>query len=285
MTPQERSAVLQELLPGSLQGWNLQKTTYFSTNRDLYAYINGGAELYISYGFGAALSCIYTTESQPEVLADVYDLLEPNNAFGVFSQTRETENLQLGQGAYRMPGAVFFWKDRYYVSLSAQEPTKEAENFILALGDYIDKKIPDTGIIPALVKFLPEEGLVPFGYLYFHHYIWLNSYYFIADDNVLNIDDSTDAVLAKYAGTESRQYLLMVQYASKTLASAAYDSFGSSFFPEGLTENCILRNDNTWLAACLADHMIVAVFNGNSRLSANQLLLKALGECHVVNPE
>ena len=285
MTPEERFAVLNDLLPGSLQGWNIQETTHFSTNRDLYAYINGGAELYISYGFGAALSCIYTSENQPEVLADVYDLLEAGNAFGVFSQTRETENLKLGQGAFSMPGAVFFWKDRYYVSLSTQEPTKEAENFILALGDHIVKKIPGTGNLPALLKFLPEEGLVPFGYLYFHHYIWLNSYYFITDDNVLNIDDSTDAVLARYSGTDERQYLLMIQYASKALASAAYASFGNSFFPEGLTENCILRSDNTWLAACLAENMILAVFNGNSRQSANQLLLKAMEKYHGVNPE
>jgi hypothetical protein len=249
----------------------------------LYGYIDGGAELYISYGFKEALSCTYKKENQPEVIAEVYDLIEPRNAFGVFSQTREIENLQLGQGAYSLPGAVFFWKDHYYFSLSSWESTPEAESFMLALGDYLDKKIPVTGELPPLLTLLPEEGLVPFGYLYFHHYIWLNSYYFIADNNLLNIDDNTDAVLAKYSGAENRQYLLLVLYRDKETAAKAFASFGRVFFPEGLTENCIRIEDKTWMAAIMRDNCIAAVFKGTTRESANQLLMKVIDKFNTIS--
>ena len=272
----ENSMLLLDLLPDTLQGWNVDKSIPLTTLKDMYSYMDGGAELYISYGFREGLSRTYKKENQPEVIAEVFDLNESRNAFGVFSQTREKENLRLGQGAYSLPGAVFFWKDQYYFSLSAWESTPETEGFLRALGDYSANKIPVTGEVPALLKLLPEEGLVPFGYLYFHHYIWLNSYYFITDANLLHIEDNTDALLAKYSDAEHRQYLLLIQYNNKENAAEAFASFGQGFFPEGLVDNCIRLEDNTWLAASLSDNMIAAVFNGTTRQSTNQLLINVL---------
>jgi hypothetical protein len=277
------SVTLQDLLPDVLQGWSVEKSIPLTAPKDLYSYIDGGAELYISYGFREALSRTYKKENHPEVLAEVFDLIEPRNAFGVFSQTRENENQQFGEGTYTIPGAVFFWKDRFYISLSTWETTSESSDFIQALGSFIDKKINVKGGIPTLMKYLPEEDLVPFGYLYFHHYIWLNSYYFIADDNLLNINDNTDAILAKYAEAEKRQYLLLIQYINKETAAEAFASFGRGFFPEGLAENCIRLEDNTWLAASLTDNIIIAVFNGTTRQSVNHLLINALNKYSALN--
>jgi hypothetical protein len=268
--------LLTDLLPEVLAEWSAEETTPLNTPTDMYGYMDGGAELYLSYGFSQALSRKYRKNSRPEVTAEIYDLIEARNAFGVFSQTRETENLQLGQGAFSLPGAVFFWKDHYYISLSTWESTPETEEFIRALGTFIDEKIPVKAEVPAVVKILPEEGLMPFGYLYFHHYIWLNAYFFIADNNLLHIDDSTDAVLAKYGTPENRMYLLIIQYSGQEAARQAFASFGKRFFPGGLAGNCTRIEGGTWLAASTEDRMIAAVFNGMSEQAANQLLMKVL---------
>jgi len=267
---------LKDLLPDVLPGWKVDKTTPLTSHSELYAYMDGGAELFISYGFREAISRTYIREGHPDVVVEVYDLGESRNAFGVFSQVRESENLELGQGGYTIPGAVFFWKGPYYMLLSSWEATPETTDFMLLLGSYIQEKITVTGELPALVKLLPETGLVPFGYLYFHHYVWLNSYYFISHDNILLIDDSTHALLAKYGDPESRQYLLLIQYTGNARASEAFASFGASFFPEGLEANCILLEDNSWLAAGLTGNLIAAVFNAPSRQVAQQLLTSAM---------
>ncbi|MBN1791568.1 MAG: hypothetical protein JW830_13790 [Bacteroidales bacterium] len=276
MAIENRIRSLLDLLPDDLPDWKSEKTIPLAEPKDLYAYIDGGAELYISYGFGEALSRTYVNDSHPDVLAEVYDLLEPKNAFGVFSQVRESENLQLGQGAYAIPGAVFFWMDRYYISLSAWEATPEAEKFMRDLGFSIEKKIGVKGNIPAIIGLLPEEGLIPFAYMYFHHYVWLNAYYFISDENLLHMDENTDAVLAKYADGDNRKYLLMVHYKNIEDAARAFDSFGREFFPEGLAGNCLRLEDNSWMAAALDNNIIVAVFNAKTNESAGQLLKQAL---------
>lgn len=272
----ENTNPLKELVPDQLPGWKADQATPITSHSELYAYMDGGAELFISYGFREAISRTYKRESHPDVVAEVYDLGESRNAFGVFSQVRESENLALGQGGYTIPGAVFFWKGPYYILLSAWEATPETSDLMLLLGSHIQEKITVTGEIPGLVKVLPETGLVPFGYLYFHHYVWLNSYYFISHDNILFIDDNTHALLAKYGEPESRQYLLLIQYADNARALEAFASFGASFFPEGLEENCILLEDNSWLAAGSAGSLVAAVFNASSREVARQLLGSAM---------
>lgn len=272
MNPEPKVSTLLVFLPDAFQGWDADEPVHLNEPKDLYNYIDGGAELYLSYGFKEGLSRTYRKESQPDVTAEIFDLSEARNAFGVFSQTRESENLQLGQGAYSIPGAVFFWKDHYYISLSSWESATDARDLMLALGGFIADKIHGTGEVPVLVKVLPEKGLIPYAYLYFHHYIWLNSYFFISHENLLNIDDTTHALLARYSDGENRKYLLLIQYLNEVTASDAFQSFGRAFFPEGLTDNCLMLEDKSWMAAALKGNLIVAVFNGRTRQSVHLLL-------------
>jgi hypothetical protein len=270
------SIKLIDILPESLGSWKASRTLPLAVPNDLYNYIDGGAELYISYGFGEALSRTYSRQDQPEVLAEVYDLLQARNAFGVFTQTREEESRQYGQGTYIIPGAVFFWKDRYYISLSTWDATQGGMDFIHELATHIEGKITSEGKVPDLVRFLPREGMIPFGYKYFHHPVWLNSYFFISDHNVLLIDDRTDALLTRYANGEKRLYLLLVQYASNEAADKAYQTFGLEFFPEGLLNHCLKRTDQTWMAASISGNRIASVWNGDTQESVSLLLHRTL---------
>jgi len=283
MDTHEKISLMEDFLPDTILGWSTNKTTPLLSHSDLYGYMDGGAELYISYGFRAALSRTYLKESQPEILVEVYDLIESRNAFGVFSQSRESENVNLGQGAFSLPGAIFFWKDHYYISLSSWESTQESMQCLHALGDYIDKKITSKGIIPDVVKLLPQQGLVPFGYMYFHHYIWLNSYYFISHDNLLLIDDNTHALVARYDVQGNRHYLLLIQYDNGQTAAKAFVTFQKAFFPEGLTDHCTIRDDNTWMATAVTDRHIAAVFHGNTQQSVSDLLSRVLHSCQTIS--
>jgi hypothetical protein len=267
---------LDQLLPESLLGWKTEKSILLRNSSDLYNYMDGGAELYLSYGFTEAISRTFTITGQQEVLVELFDLTEARNAFGVFTQTREEQIEKFGQGTYAITGAVFFWKGRYYVSVSSWEPTPESITFINSLAAFIDENITETGEIPDLVNVLPQEDLIPAGFKYFHHYVWLNAYFFISDQNFLLIDSSTDAVIARYTDGDNRKYLLLVQYSDQQSAQKAYSALAHEFFPEGLTNNCIRLEDNTYLAATVSGKMVAAIFNAGSQQSANQLLNRVL---------
>jgi hypothetical protein len=261
-------------LPDTLNGWKLTEQKRIDSHEALYDHIDGGAELYISYGFRSAISCRYTREGQPDVTAEVFDMGCASDAFGVYSQTRDKEEKEYGQGSYYVNGALFFWKGRYWISLITSETTEESEHLLRSLAVYIDEKLQETGESPVMISYLPAEDLVPGGYLYFHHYIWLNSYYFIATENILNIDENTPAVLAKYGPPDERLYLLMIQYPDSAKAEHAYTSFGKNYFPEGLIENCNRLDDNTWMAAGMCGNLLVGVFSGKSKEKTQELLGK-----------
>jgi len=270
---------LSGLLPDTLNGWSAAKTVPLLSPKDLYEYMDGGAELYLSYGFGEALSRTYSSTSNPEVVVEIYDLLESRNAFGVFTQVREKESLLFGQAAYAIPGALLFWKNRYYISISAWEPSIQADKFISEIAAFINSKITAEGQIPEVVSLLPPEGMIPSGFHYFHHPVWVNSYFFITDENIFAIDDKTDAVIARYEEREDqRKYLLIIRYPVMDMAKEAYLAFEKEFFPEGLTGNCLQTEDGKWLGAYLSGSTLIAVFNAASRDSTTKLLNQAIAE-------
>ncbi|MDR1557655.1 MAG: hypothetical protein LBS88_11620 [Tannerellaceae bacterium] len=258
-------------LPEQYQSYKATEWLDF-TGEALYDYINGGAELYLSYGLNGMTGCKYNGEGLPQITVEVYEMTAPKNAFGVYTQSRDKEESDYGQGSQTYDDFILFWKDRYFVIVTTQKATPESRDALRYLASLVEKAIPGEGEIPALVGELPEENRVPGGYLYFHHYIWLNAYLFIADYNIADISDQTDALLAKYGDADARCYLLLVQYPDKAGAEAAGEKLKSKFAPELSPANPVIRlEDNTWFTLRVKENKLSAVFNGNSREQVENL--------------
>ncbi|MDR1172217.1 MAG: hypothetical protein LBL24_07175 [Bacteroidales bacterium] len=257
-------------LPEEIRTYRLaERVAYHADN--LFDYINGGAEMYLSYGLTGMKGCRYVADDQPDVTADVYEMTEAKNAFGIYTQTRDREEYTYGQGSITHRDAVMFWKDRYFVIISTVKATPQSEEAVKQLASLIDKAISGKGEIPGVIASLPSEGLAVAGYLYFHHYIWLNAYYFIADYNLPDIDATTDAVLAKYGTPEKRMYLLLVEYPGKEAAAKACKKLKGEFAPAVEPGTAIQLEDKSWFTVWTKDHQLGAIFNGSSREATEQL--------------
>jgi len=195
----ETISAVDAALPDELLGWRTVPDERVVYDREsLYDYIDGGAELYLSYGFHHLASCKYVQLDEPDIVVDLFDMGTSQNAFGVFSQSREVIEDAFGQGSQYTEGLLLFWKGRYYVSILASPETGRSKDAVFELARTIASAIPDEGPLPDVLARLPREGLVEESVRYFRHYIWLNSHYYVADENILHIEDTTHAVLAKY---------------------------------------------------------------------------------------
>jgi hypothetical protein len=251
-------------LPEQFDGYKVSEQMDYE-GEALYDYINGGAELYLSYGLAGMTGCKYNGDGLPQITAEIYEMTSPANAFGVYTQSRDREELEYGQGSQSLSDYVLFWKDRYCVVITTQKATPESEKAIRHLASLVDKAIPATGDKPAIVNALPQKNLVPGGYLYFHHYIWLNAYLFIADYNIINITDETDAVLAKYGSSDARCYLLLVEYPDADASQAACRQLKDRFAPESTDTRAKLQfEDGTWFMTWTLNKRLYAIFNGSS---------------------
>ncbi len=263
---------ITDLLPNSIEDWSPQGTDKVYTPENLYDYIDGGAELYLSYGMKEVASRIITRDDS-EIRIEIFDMIEAKNAFGVFTHTRTHNEMQYGQGSQYFTGAQIFWKDNYFIAITANDDNESIQSAIELIANEIDSNILSEGEIPTIINLLPDDELEPDGYLYFHHYIWLNSFYYIANDNFLNLNTTTDAVLAKYGAKDHRRYLLIVKYPDNESAAKANNSF-RELLQE--TNNLVERiEDKSWLGATYIQKYLVAVFNADTQESALNLIKKA----------
>ena len=249
------------LLPDTLQGWKVSREDARYSRDTLYDYIDGGAELYLSYGFKKVVNRTYVKANQPDMVVDIFDMDTSQNAYGVFSHSMETVETTFGQGSQSSEGLVLFWKGQYYISIMAYPETAESKKALFDLARKIDGAIAEEGPLPAILNLLPQRSLARESIRSFHHYAWLNSHYFVADQNILQIDDTTDALLAKYGEGKNRSLLLLVQYRDDKAAQRAYKNFVKQYLPELSQKTSVQIEDGTWTACHLEGSLLIAVFN------------------------
>lgn len=111
-----QSVVVPRVLAGMNGVESAQSRTFTETS--LYGYINGGAELYLEYGFDTLLVTELVIEGS-DIKAEVYRMKDPEAAFGIFSVSRFRCNggAKLTEHLCRSAYQLQFCKGPYYVSI------------------------------------------------------------------------------------------------------------------------------------------------------------------------
>jgi len=247
-------------LPETIAGWKKAGAPALYTPENLSKYIDGGAELYLSYNFKNALSLKYKDAADNEIAVDIFDMGSAPDAFGVFAHSRETIDDRFGQGCEYAAGLLTFWKDRYYVSILAYPETAEKKEVVFKLGRTIAGAIKSEGALPPIIARLPAENLLPETVHYFHHYIWLNSFLFVSNENVLNIGNDTPAALGKYRQAGAVFFLLLVQYPDAAGAEAAGGQFRQKLL-DGAADGLRRTKEGRWTGLQRRGNLVSIVFN------------------------
>ncbi len=263
---------LTALLPGNTGSITVESENVYTTPEELYDYINGGAELYLNYGFRKLARRIYTFEEDNEIKAEIFDMTQPKEAYGVFSYSKDTANTDIGQGAQYIGGSLIFWQDHYFVSIFAQNETDKTKEEMLKMGRKISDAIGTTGELPGFFQTIPERSLVKGSTFYFHHHAWQNKYRYISNENIFNIDHNVDALLAQYGAPQQRYYLLIVEYPGRKKARKALKK-GRKYFTDALKGERIGQDeDGRWMGCDVQDELLIFAVDVPSREKAEYLL-------------
>jgi hypothetical protein len=262
---------LRTSVANTLNGWQLQEQTVYDSS-SLYEYINGGAELYLSYGFKRLLNLRYENPGQPDIFVDIFDMEDSRQAFGVFSHSRELIDSTFGQGSQYTAGLLLFWKDKFYISILASPETDSSKQAVFHLASLIDNQINETGVLPDLLEKLPLKGLVTESIRYFNHPLWINTYYYLTEDNIFLLGKNTWAALAKYSDSG---FLLLVEYPTIVAAKSVFKQFRQSMMPENPPGNSLQIEDGSWIAGKQSGNFVIVVFNSPSAERAD-VLVKAV---------
>ena len=267
----ETIAVGSVFFPETVQGWRVQGPEATFSPENLYEYIDGGSELYLSFGFRKLTVRTYSRTGQPDIVADFFDMGSSRDAFGIFAHGQETPDDRVGQGSEYSGGLLRFWKGRCFVSILSGAETSESRAAVLQLGGEMADSI-GAGAPPPILSLLPANELVRESVRYFHHPAWLNTYCRIDDRNLLGIDERTEALLARYGEKGKRMVLLIVVYSERSRAEKAYGAFRKGMTPGADACGCTRMDDGTWTACRLREKRVIAAFKSPSCDAALRLL-------------
>ena len=203
-------------LPKTVGTWQRPDRPRLVDASNIFKYMNGAGELYLGYRFKNLEVYEYRADCRENIIAEIYFMETPEDAFGLLSQDWEGESVALkpsrpraGQ-TFRAPtdrafydiGLLRMASANIYARIMTPVETPESKNAVLAIGRTIlaDEKHLDE---PRLLHILPRK-LMQDRHLqrdrirYFRSYMVLNSFYYLSFKNILNLDLSTEAVTATY---------------------------------------------------------------------------------------
>lgn len=274
MAVEKEKGIKEIPFPPEVGGWKWDgKKTHYNP-RTLFDYINGAAELYLAYGFRNLAVRRFEKPGQPPIIAELYEMGSSEDAYGVFSFERQEEDVGIGQGSEMGGGLLRFWKGRYFASLYAEGEGAGIDKAILDTGRMIADGIQETGSPPEMIRFLPgeEAGLMKLSIRYLRNHILLNQHVFIAHQNLLNLNQQTEAVLAQYRQNGQRVHLLMVRYPTRKEAGEALQKFVGAYMPEACGKGRCRTEDGKWTVTKQQEKWVGIILGAASQRMAEDLL-------------
>jgi hypothetical protein len=270
---------LTNLLPEGKDGWVRSGKPEIYDRKNLFDYLDGGAELYLAYDFQRLAVQRYVSDSVGKNLltVEIYQMNSSPDAYGLYSFDRDGEAVQLGQKGVYGYGLLRFWKERFLVRiLGSQDNLKE---IILKFGTEIDQKIKTEGKPPELLSKIPKDNQVPNSDHFFHKQILLNNLYFLSDKNILNLNDKTDCLLADFKLGEQILKLLLIKYPDYKKAKDAHEVFNKFYLKNEPSEkNKVIEIEEGKLVGMdLEKNYLLLVFEGKDKKITLQLLDSAKG--------
>lgn len=156
-------AQAQESVFPELSGWQLtpHATVYDSTN--LWDIIDGGADLYLHYGFGDLHIGRYAGPDNMEIKVEVYRHKSATLAFGIYAQERDTsyDFVDVGIQGYAQEGILNFLCGRYYVKVSTHQRGEKAQRALRHFAQEIAHHLHQNTSWPAMLMVFPGNGRIP----------------------------------------------------------------------------------------------------------------------------
>lgn len=162
-----REVELAALLPGpgSRSGVAVAEGPREYLPETLFEPLNGGATVYLDYGFRRLRRCIYRLgdDARACVTLDVFDMGSPVGAFGIYrGALPEGAPVQpWGSEGHRVATVAAAWKGRIFVHAEADMDTPELTALLDRLVTAVCQLVPGPAELPPELRYFPQRGLIP----------------------------------------------------------------------------------------------------------------------------
>jgi hypothetical protein len=137
-------------------GWTAQPDSATYGPDNLWEYIDGAADLFVSYGFKHLQCATYRTPAGAEIRAEAYDHASATQAYGMYSQERSPGNapVHIGIEGCADEGMVNVVLGSWYLKLAGSPPVTQEELLIVTRA--IDSVLGSPRGLPEGFSLLPS---------------------------------------------------------------------------------------------------------------------------------
>jgi hypothetical protein len=145
-----------------MPGWNQSGKIQTFIPKTLYEYINGAADLYLSYDFEELKVAEYVNDRKASVTVDAYRHATPTDAFGIYSQERlpHANYIDIGVQGYYEKNVLNFLIESTYVKINSFNTGADDQEILFVFAKRVSANLGEKGALPPILTAFPKEGKV-----------------------------------------------------------------------------------------------------------------------------
>ena len=226
---QAASAPDMALLPpnGFLNGWNRSENHRVFTASDLYGHIDGGAEIFLEFGFEQLTLQRYApaetkAADQPggELKVEIYRMTDPTAAAGIYLMNcgKESKDPTFAERHCLSKYQLIFKRDRYYVVIDNTTGNKAFQKTMLDFARHIAGRLP-----AEITQLLPKDGLIDSSLRLLRGPYGLQAIFTLGEGDILQLGRKITAVSGRYRDANGKYSLILADYPTAAAAEKAFD--------------------------------------------------------------
>ena len=218
--------VVPQTLPGDgfAVGWKKSAPLRTFISQDLFNHIDGGAELFLEFGFARLFVQAYGNGSS-ELTVAVYEMENASSALGIYlmKMGKETPFPEIAVRNSSEDAQLTILKGRYFIQIDNFSDKPAPRGTAVSLAKALLSKLPDEKPLPVLER-LPAEYRVAGSERLIRGPYGLQPYFTFGEGDILQLNGKIYAALAEYGGADGSKYnRLIVPYPDPAAAASALE--------------------------------------------------------------
>jgi hypothetical protein len=217
------AAAAQTVVPAdnAVAGWKKSAPARTFAQADLYGYIDGGAELFLEFGFEELVVQKYRNGAG-EMAVEAYRMTDPVAAAGIYLMKagRETPDPAFKERHTANKYQLMFERNRYYVVINNLAGKDSLRPAVLQFASAVAAALPPAAPVPYLAL-LPRPGLVPDSARLVRGAYGLQAIFTLGEGDILQQRRTITAVAGDYRTPAGSYSLILVDYPDPAAARGA----------------------------------------------------------------
>ncbi len=182
----------ETFLPAAFDGNKIIDSISVYPGNMLYDYIDGGAEIFMEYGFQKVAMAQYSFPSRQQIQTEVFKMSDAAAAFGAFSFyiNSGAKSINIGSDGTLNSYYLAFWINNFLVVLTSNIKTDSAMDRLVSFGKAIEKNMPNGTEKPKIILKLLQSKISDNYLKYIRGTVGLSNFYNIAPGDAFQFNEA-----------------------------------------------------------------------------------------------